>query len=1278
MLDILFKMRITEILVIFVCFKSIGSYEVFVDKKGRCETACLYNPSLQSPCCSIEYVASEYGSNVSNLTIHLPRKNINISQLVFFHNISYLSIIGYSKKSTLRCIKFTSTNNSKRSLDSGLRFVNVKFLKISNVRISDCGAKHFSVNGTAIKAAFAIVNCSGVLLVNIELRNSIGTALFIENTSGNVSLINMSVIDLTIKNKKIKVKPATSFAQGVFIYSNTSANSAHYMIKNSQFVNLTTPTYKSYDVRSVVDTTDWLGYGLGGGLSLVFDGDSMQTAVSVINCTFKNNFAPWGAGMYIRFQKNASFNSVFIVNSIFENCTALTAGGGLVVCLAKRICKGNTVYVHNSTFKGNTAKFGAGTFICALHNNFARRETDVFIKFHNCSWIENTAKYSPAVDISPTRFDHHSNGALPLPVFENCHFTRNMITSYKRTAETKSSFVLSGVFVITKFTVKFSGIISFDSNFYTALLINSGQIVFQENAHINFINNTGIRGGAISLNGFSSILINDNSTVNFLNNSATEYGGAIFYYPIEQREFFEGRVCFLKYSGIPNTPVENRNIIFVFSGNSASISGSSIYSTSFFSCYYSYRGHIGTHNVSEFFEEIGDFSFENASNIAPFLGTAEHQITNMDRRNQFLFTLPGMPLPLPIVVYDELKQDVRSEFFTRVKKLSNATAFINNPYTVNKTVVLYGTPNENTSLIISSQHTYRSIQYEIDIVLLPCSPGYYHDTVKLSCQCSYRNKFKLYIGIKKCNDNNFTAVIQKGYWAGYHDHSDELYTAHCPFEFCVLNNLADAEHSLPNSSKALSTFMCGSTRRGVLCGKCEKGFSTYYHSRKFSCGRSENCSYGMILFILSELLPVLIFFTIVVIFDISFSSGARSGFIFFCQMVTILPSEFITITSGQPHEYLTVGYKFIYGIFNIDFFSIESLSFCLFKNATVMDALAFKYITSLFALVLVLLLTIGFNYCSCFDKLCGALKKKIATKETVLHGLSAFLVICYAECVRVSFFILRVKILKGAGEVSGPYVAFYGGVNYFEGSHLLYVIPAVITLGTIAFFPPMLLLFYPSTLKLLKLCKLSEHRLVSRTLRITRINALMPMFDVFQGCFRDNYRFFAGLYFLYRVGLLVPYSFSQNLFECAVVTELVLVIILGLHSAAHPYKEKRYNVTDSLLFLNLAIINGISILLKLKMSESPDSFENNFMLKSVLYIQLLFIYLPVFILGLQYVRKLLRYCQQKIKKPQNDDLSDELDILDYLEYRDERTAENDDAAETELGYDKGAQDSHSL
>ena len=158
-----------------------------------------------------------------------------------------------------------------------------------------------------------------------------------------------------------------------------------------------------------------------------------------------------------------------------------------------------------------------------------------------------------------------------------------------------------------------------------------------------------------------------------------------------------------------------------------------------------------------------------------------------------------------------------------------------------------------------------------------------------------------YEGIVRCN-RNFTAVIKRGYWAGYH--GNQLYTAPCPLQFCVTNTFASSEHSLAILSDALSLFMCGTTRHGVLCGTCKKGYSIYYHSQLFSCGSNEKCQYGAILYILSEILPVFIFFTVIVTFDISFSVGSRNGFIFFSQMVTILPLEYFMTSQSPVAEYL--------------------------------------------------------------------------------------------------------------------------------------------------------------------------------------------------------------------------------------------------------------------------------------------------------------------------------------------------------------------------------------
>ena len=1228
------KMLQGSVFILFLLLVSLhsmgGVLQVHIDSTDKLGTCNITAQKMTCP--SIEQFTREYVST-SNVTIQVTGK-VQVAALVVFNDITDLSIIGErpESKARLECNQTASTPPCRHGDCVGLQFVRVQTLNITNVEIIGCGGEHVFKN-TTIRSAVYINGCRDVTLYNVSIVSSHQTSLFIENTSGNVTLDKICVRDNTLE--LYTTRPKESFAGGVQILLQQLTDNSQYEIVNSKFYNITTPIYTEFNVGVEGDPLDWLGYGLGGGLSVTLI-NSTQQKVLVTDCTFENITAPWGAGLQITFSL-CSLNKVTIVNSIFQNCTALLAGGGLGISFIQywhdTLSEGtnNNVFVTSCIFRSNRAQFGAGTYATAFFG-IARYE---HVNFFNCSWEENRAFYSPAVDVSPSTFDNFNveTGSLPVTVFKDCNFTRNKIDSNDRNHTT---WVTTGVFVVTRIQVTFKGTFLFDNNSYSAMLVNSGQIVVKPNSKLTFINNKGLRGGAISLRSFSSFLVSDNCTLEFFNNTATEYGGAIYYHSTEIREFFAGRSCFLDYNG--KRGKKERNVHFVFAGNAAPVSGSSIFASSFRSCFYSKSGKLTDHIIAEFLNDIGNFTLDPKNRTcectAGALGTSGVEFVS-EKERETLSSFPGMSVSLPLSMKDEFGQDYQTEFFTRIVD-GDIQADV---YTVNKSVKAYGSPHNSSELVATTQNAYLILQYSIIIELLPCPPGYYFSTSdsRPTCKCSATENERAFLGITKCNLDNFTAVIESGYWAGYYDDSGDLYTAVCPFEFCA------EEYSPPNTSASLSSCMCINGRQGVLCGKCVEGYSVFYHSRRFTCKEDDKCSYGIVFYILSELIPVFVFFTLVIIFDISFTSGATNGFVFFSQMVIISPLGYYQYDL-DPAMVLQAGYNLFYRIFNIDFFSVEVLSFCLFRGATVMDALAFKYITILFAFFLVIAVVLCIKYCTCCNKPCTAAKKKMTATTSVLHGLSAFIVICYAKCIRTSFFILRQKTLQGAGLKKGPSVAFYGGIDYLQGKHISYAIPAILSLATIAVIPPFLLLVYPSILKVLELCKLSEHRLVTATLRVTRINTLMPMFDVFQGCFKDNFRFFSGLYFFYRMAILTPFAFSDSLFQYAVIAELLLLVMLGTHSIAQPYKVKAHNIIDSLLLLDLAMINGFTIAL-LKLHAMYIYF-----LPFIVYTQLLLIYAPIVVLVIlgvvRLVRAAHRRCSKKVEDGSEQEFLDHLDDID--------------------------------
>lgn len=1232
-----------EILVFleFVCILCAirARTDVYIDQNKEGE--CSERDPQRIVCPSMERYMQQYNTT-SNVSIHVTGEMI-VSSLVKFQNISNLSIIGESKNTTIICMDL-----------SGFQFVTVLSLEISNIVIIGCGADYIFQDYN-MTVAVTINSCSDILLANVALKASKQTSLLIQNTAGNNYLRDIHVCD------NILVEYSTSrgsFAGGVLIFFDEDTESSSYEIADSTFFNLSTAKYIDYDPNDV-DVSDWLGYGLGGGLSITFSNKSSNHKVLLENCLFKDNIAPWGGGIHAKFLHACNNTSITVSKSTFESCKAHYGGGGIVLGFAAHVLSdnyNNQVSILDTKFLENNGTFGAGIYIFSFLGG--SKSASSLIYFFNCSWIGNTAVYSPAVDISPSRFDYLNKGLLPIPEFESCRFIGNKIY-FKE--ENNNTLVTAGVFVISRFTVLFRGRFLFENNAYNALLLNSGQVILEQDTEVTFTNNRGFRGGAISLHGFSSILINVNCRVEFYNNSVTEYGGAIFHFTTEQRAFFSTRSCFLEYSGDQQLTVSKRNISFVFSGNTAILGGSSIFTSSLYSCYYSYKGSIIGHQVTDFFDDIGNFTFQTANGTTAPIGTSGHTLKN-DMEHTNLVSIPGKYFYVPITLYDELQQKITSEYFIQEDGLDD-TVSTRNHFTRNSFIKLYGAENSTGEVFVTTPHNHRILQYRLNVTLLPCPPGYYYDNLTQSCKCSADDKSTAYPGITKCKIEAYMAIIQGGYWAGKYPKTNRLYTAPCPFQFCNFNTTVEKKlRKLPNLSEALDNFFCQSRRQGVLCGQCRAGNSTFYHSKTFRCDTNDNCNYGIIYFILSEIFPVCIFFILVLIFDFSFTTGARNGFIFFSQMVTIL--EFEHSFDDNFLKTLQAGYNIFYGIFNIDFFSVEPLSFCLFKNATVMDVLAFKYITIVFAFILMTLVVVCMAYCNCCTKLCIAMKRKVNTRASVLHGLSAFIVICYAECVRVSFFILRKTALKGAGNSVGPYMAFYGGYDYLGKDHVMYAIPAIITLGIIAFFPPMLLLIYPSVLKLLGLCKLSEHRLVLGVLRVTRINSLMPMFDVFQSSFKHNFSFFAGLYLIYRAAILAPYSFSSGIFAHTITTALILLVILGIHSAVQPYKEKTHNIVDSLLFLNLATINGLTVL-EIQIAH-PASNDHNTFLRIVTYVQVLLIYTPivaVVILRAVWLYKGIR----KLTKRQTEIQSDQ-EFLVHLDSIDRSIEDESDTSNLESSY----------
>ena len=485
-------------------------------------------------------------------------------------------------------------------------------------------------------------------------------------------------------------------------------------------------------------------------------------------------------------------------------------------------------------------------------------------------------------------------------------------------------------------------------------------------------------------------------------------------------------------------------------------------------------------------------------------------------------------------------------------------------------------PGQEANLLLQTLPP-RQTSLELQVKLLDCPPGFILSDNE--CICDPRP----YIGLR-CDANKFYSFLSPGFWAGLVDYENEtvLATGTAPTGFCDYNGTQEESLGvrLPRNISQLDEAVCGKSRTGVLCGDCRPGYTTYFHSPNFRCkpADSTTCHVGWLFYILSEIVPVTIMFITVLALNISFTSGAINGFIFFAQLLdTLNVDAFGIITYPTAISVLAQGYQVIYGFFNLDFFNIDALSFCLWSNTTALDMLAFKYVTIVYALLLVVSVVVLTHRCGgrYLSKCCRITK----LKTSVIHGISTFLVICYAQCVKVSLTLLLgyTYALERGNRMNLSTVVFLNAnLPHFTGRHLIYALPALFFLLTLGIVPPLLLLAYPLLNKILALCGMEDSKLVNCVSKFLPIGSLKPLLDSFQGCFKDNLRFFAGLYFIYRwIPLIIDASTSSNS-TFYLTVEILLVSILAWHAVCQPYVNRAHNIIDNLLLFNLAIINTIS------------------------------------------------------------------------------------------------------
>lgn len=1242
------------------------------------DTAHCINGGDQFPCFTLAYVANQISSSS---TIRIKVSELDINDTVSFINVSNVTIEGSSARTVLRCNCINCGVEFKHSQN-----ITIKFLAFTGCRVH--------MRTFHIGAALVVYKCCNFFIENTNFFKNTETGLSLIDTHGYVDIHNTTMygngvgecqncsglsINFTksiARNWSIYSiedchlwKNRASFGGGISLeFTGNSANNkvslrnVHLKENGAKwgggiFVGFSNRSKHNevflYNVASYKNMwkNETHENSYGGGIGLKFTRNSANNSVSLRDVHLEENAATWGGGILIEFTSRSDCNQVNLDNVTAYDNTAYKAGGGIDIGFIKSTSTPpitNIVFIENSNFIGNYARYGGGTAIYASSTTRGMEEahhSDNTLVFRSCNWEGNGAHYfGSAIDVSPFAYDALGSLYFPHPKFVNCTFhSNNMKKQDFINNDLRPRQYNVGSFAVYGFEVQFEDKVEFYDHTSTALHVTQSIVTFLNNTEALFQNNSGYKGGAMSLSGSSSLWLYPNTTLNFHNNTASDRGGAIYHTTQNYHDFISSRTCFIK--SYTNEQQEMPQLIF--DGNNATQAGKSMYSTTFLPCYFEQSmglwnlSRSDNHTVADALNKIANFHFVE-QNYQEALATSGLSLNFIG--NKRLDVVPGKTVAIPINMTDELGSCYPS-IFRVVSDQSAKTCKTDRFYTLDK-IVIKGKENTKCNLSLISV-SLRATEFKVTVSVEKCPPGFHTDNE--SCICSAYSKKHAYHGISTCHDRRPFAYLKQGFWAGFDTDESLLTATPCPSSFCVakVNKSAGPGIALPqrSSPKALEHIICQPHRTGWLCGRCQTNRTIYYHSPSYRCGSQGACVCGILFYLLSEILPIAVMFSVIAIFDIRFTTGTASGLVFFAQVIdTVSLNMKWNLEMSKSIDSLSILYKVIYGLFNFSFFNLEALSFCLWKNATVLDVIAFRYVSVVFAFFLLLLIVLFLKYCTCNCLLLKNDRLRRNRSRSVIHSISALLVTCYAQCTNISFHILAKTTLKGAGGEVKHDVTLFGGVHYFQKDHLMYAVAACFCLSTIVALPPLLLLVYPGYTTIFSFCKLNE----TRPLRIVSqlFMKLKPFLDSFQGCYKDKLRFFSGFYFVSRVVISAVNAFVSSILETFIFTEIILLLLLGAYAICHPFQKAKDNINNGLILLNMTIIGCLTIL---AYSQNADDTH---IVTTALTIRLILLYLPIVCVCANMVKGAAgSYIKKRKKKIDLDDLRFEdthnLQVIDH-------------------------------
>ena len=710
-------------------------------------------------------------------------------------------------------------------------------------------------------------------------------------------------------------------------------------------------------------------------------------------------------------------------------------------------------------------------------------------------------------------------------------------------------------------------------------------VIMEQDAMVTFDDNKALQGGAATVLTNSTFTLQDDVTINFINSHA-QYGGAIF----------------LDTSAVMVNSSDKNSI--TFTNNIARIVGNSIYQDIVDSC----KSSCLTNRIVGVCNEF----IATPPNELKFYDPAICIDDDNDTQCNSYYVqdiMLGSDIVIPACVFDHYNHSVEPTQFL-IQSESNSNYNISGSQQVLigcnkfKGISILGnqlssnSTNFSLTIKLKVEHNpdWKQISVTLVVELSECHLGFWHSSESQQCECYNAND------IVFCSGSSST--IKRGYWFG--SVTGKPTVTFCPINYC---NFTCCETS--NRYYHLSPVrndQCRSHRSGTACGSCTDGYTLSFDST--DCVSVESCTAGQTVLVILLTVTYLIVMVILVFAIMYYKVGI--GYLYcityYYSIVDILLSQHLQASRGL---FLTVSIMSSFSKITPQFLG----ELCLTTGMSGIDQQFIHYIHPTAVVLIIVLISLLARKSTRFTAIIS---------RGIIHVICLLLLLSYTSIASTSLLLMRSLTFH---QIDKVYTYLSPDIEYFHGRHLAYGIVALLCSISIVPGLPLLLTLQP---------------ILNHKFNFVKIK---PLLDQFQGCYKDDYRCFAGYYMICRlVIIIIIIANSSNELVASYVLIVACVIIALIHVMMKPYNNEILNKFDGVVLQLIILISTLPLL---------DDFDSPL----VIIISFVLVILPLTILTVvtlflhkDNLQKFVAHFSSRSQTPNNDndaDISNETPMREF-------------------------------